>query len=108
MTNKPTHEELRKLVKELRNEVFVLREEEKTLQEQLNFSKIILSATPDLLALKDRNFVYQAVNPAFCEFLGKTEENIIGKTDFDIFPHFEAEMYRRDDLKVIELISKKI
>jgi PAS domain S-box-containing protein len=34
--------------------------------------------------------------------LGKTEESIIGKTDFDLFPSFEAEMYRRDDLEVIK------
>jgi PAS domain S-box-containing protein len=55
-----------------------------------------------LLALKDRDFVYQAVNPAFCNFLGRSEESIIGKTDFDLFPRFEAEIYRRDDLKVIK------
>lgn len=103
MTNKPTYEELEKQVKELHNEALVLREEKKTIQEQLNLSKIILSATPDLLVLKDRDFVYQIVNPAFCKFLGKTEESIIGKTDFDLFPRFEAEMYRRGDLKVIKM-----
>jgi PAS domain S-box-containing protein len=108
MTNKPTHEELEKQVKALRNEALVLREENKTIQEQLNLSKIILSATPDLLALKDRDFVYQAVNPAFCKFLGKTEESIIGKTDFDLFPRFEAEIYRRDDLKVIKTGNAQI
>jgi PAS domain S-box-containing protein len=102
MTNKPTYEELEKQVKELHNDALVLREEKKAIQDQLNLSKIILSATPDLLVLKDRDFVYQAVNPAFCEFLGKAEESIIGKTDFDLFPSFEAEMYRRDDLKVIK------
>jgi PAS domain S-box-containing protein len=102
MTNKPTYEELEKQVKALHNEALVLREEKQTIQEQLNLSKIILSATPDLLVLKDRDFVYQAVNPSFCKFLGKTEESIIGKTDFDLFPRFEAEMYRRNDLKVIK------
>ena len=88
MARKPTYEELEKQIKEI--------------QEKLNLSKIILSATPDLLALKDRDLVYQAVNPAFCKFLGKNEESIIGKTDFDLFPHFEAEMYRSDDLKIIK------
>jgi PAS domain S-box-containing protein len=102
MTNKPTYEELEKQVKELHNESLVLREEKKTIQEQLNLSKIILSATQDLLVLKDCDFVYQVVNPAFCKFLGKTEGSIIGKTDFDLFPRFEAAMYRRDDLKVIK------
>jgi len=108
MTNKPTYEELAKQIKALRNEVLVLREEKKTIQERLNLSKIILSATPDLLALKDRDFVYQAVNPAFCKFLGKVEESIIGKTDFDLFPRFEAEMYRRNDLKVIKTYKPQV
>jgi PAS domain S-box-containing protein len=102
MNNKPTYEELEKQIKALHNEALVLREEKKTIQEQLKLSKIILSATPDLLVLKDRDLVYRAVNPAFCKFLGKTEESIIGKTDFDLFPRFEAEMYRREDQKVIK------
>jgi len=102
MPRKPTYEELEKQNKELHKEVNLVREHNKEIQEKLNLSKIILSATPDLLVLKDRDFVYQAVNPAFCKFLGKTEESIIGKTDFDLFPRFEAEMYRREDLKVIK------
>ena len=102
MTEKPTYEELERQTKELHNEALMLREEKETIQEQLNLSKLILSATPDLIVLKDRDFTYQAVNPSFCEFLGKTEGSIIGKTDFDLFPGSEAEMYRRDDLKVIE------
>jgi PAS domain S-box-containing protein len=101
MANKPTYEELEQQIKKLHNKALELKEEKKRLQKQLNLSNIIISANPDLIVLKDRVFVYQAVNPAFCRFLGKTEEDIIGKTDFDLFPRVEAEMYRRDDLKVI-------
>ncbi|MBW2646712.1 MAG: PAS domain S-box protein, partial [Deltaproteobacteria bacterium] len=46
--------------------------------------------------------MYRAANPAFCQFIGKKEQEIIGKTDFDLFPHDEAEMYRRDDARVME------
>ena len=60
------------------------------------------SANPDLLVLKDRDLVFQAVNPAFCRYLGKPAAEIIGKTDFDLFPPAEAEIYRRDDLRVME------
>ena len=62
----------------------------------------LFSTTPDLLVLKDRDSVYQAVNPAFCRYLGKPAAEIIGKTDFDLFPLNEAERYRRDDLRVME------
>jgi PAS domain S-box-containing protein len=102
MARKATYEELEKEIKELHNEVNLVKEHKKEIQKKLRLSKIILSATPDLLVLKDRHLVYQAVNPAFCKFFDKTEESILGKTDFDLFPRFEAETYRRDDLKVIK------
>jgi PAS domain S-box-containing protein len=102
MSNKPTYDELQQQVKELHNEALLLKKEKKKLEKKVNLSNIILSANPDLIVLKDNDLVYQAINPAFCMFLGKTEGNIIGKTDFDLFPRVEAERYRQDDLKVIE------
>ncbi len=108
MVAKSTYEELEKQVKDLHNKALVLKEEKKTIQKQLNLSNIILAATPDLIVLKDRDLVYQAVNPSFCKFFGKAEENIIGKTDFDLFPRVDAEMYRRDDLKVIKTAKPQV
>ncbi len=72
------------------------------LREEKNLLHTILSATPDLQVLKNRDGTYRAVNCAFCRFVGKTEEDIVGKTDFDLFPANEAMMYRADDLRVIE------
>jgi len=62
----------------------------------------ILNVTPDQLVLKDENLVYRFVNAAFCRFLGKEQREIIGKTDYDLFPPEEAEKYRADDIRVIE------
>ncbi len=77
------------------------RRAEEAIQAHRALLKTIFSATPDLLVLKDRDSIYQAVNPAFCEFLGKSEEEIVGKTAFDLFPLTEADMFRRDDLRVV-------
>ncbi len=74
---------------------------EEALRAQKNLLNTVFSATPELLVLKDRNFVYQAVNPAFCRLLAKEEAEIIGKTDFDLFPREDAERYRRDDERVL-------
>jgi PAS domain S-box-containing protein len=41
-------------------------------------------------------------NRSFCELLGKSVEQIAGKTDFDFFPHDLAEKYRADDARVAE------
>jgi PAS domain S-box-containing protein len=62
---------------------------------------LVFDTLPDLLVLKDRNFVYRTANPAFCRFLGKEEADILGKTDFDLFPEAEAKRYRHDDALVL-------
>lgn len=41
-------------------------------------------------------------NHRFCEMLGKSLEEIIGKTDFDFFPAELASKYQQDDRHVIE------
>jgi PAS domain S-box-containing protein len=78
------------------------------LQEHGTLLDTILNSTPDLVILKDRKSVYQHVNSAFCKFLDKQEDEIIGKTDFDLFPPDEAEMYRIDDARVMETGKSQI
>ncbi|MCD4698039.1 MAG: PAS domain S-box protein, partial [Bacteroidales bacterium] len=73
---------------------------EKVLQKQQDQLKTIFSVSPDLLILLDQKFVYQAVNPAFCKYMNKQEEEVIGKTDFDLFPYEEAKIYRQSDMEV--------
>jgi two-component system cell cycle sensor histidine kinase/response regulator CckA len=100
--------ELASANEQLKREIEERKRTGEALREQRNLFESILAATPDILVLKDRNSVYQAVNPAFCRFIGKKEEEIIGKTDFDLFPHDEAVMYRRDDAKVMETGEQQI
>jgi PAS domain S-box-containing protein len=77
------------------------RQAEEALGAQRNLLHTVFAATPDLLVLKGQDLVYQGVNPAFCRFLGKKAEEIVGQTDFDLFPRNEAEKYRRDDERVL-------
>ncbi len=42
------------------------------------------------------------VNSNFCRTVGRTREQLIGKTDFDFFPDELAEKYRQDDLRVTQ------
>ena len=74
---------------------------EKRLKQQ-NLLKTVFAGTPYLLVLKDRDSVYQVVNPAFCRFLGKPAKEIVGKTDFDLFPTSEAKRHRRSDAKAMK------
>lgn len=47
--------------------------------------------------LKDRQFRYVAVNRRFCLNLDKSEEQILGHTDYDLLPRHLADKYRADD-----------
>ncbi|MGQ9687219.1 MAG: response regulator [Desulfobaccales bacterium] len=77
-----------------------LKETERTLTRQQQLFKTILDVTPDLVSLQDENLVYRAVNPAFCQFFGMMEEDIIGKTDAEVFPQL-AERHRQEDLQIL-------
>jgi len=75
---------------------------EDALRQSEHFIKSIIHFTQDIIVFKDKNFVFRLVNPAMCNLLGKAENEIIGKTDFDIFPYELAKKYRNDDKYVTE------
>lgn len=78
-----------------------LVEEKRRHQEQEELLDSIFATTPDLFCLKDTGLRYQFANPAFCDFLGKSLADIVGKSDDDLFPLEEAEIYRQSDRRVM-------
>ncbi len=87
-----------------------LKEAERTLTRQQQLLKTILDATPDLVSLQDENLVYRAVNPAFCHFFNLKEEDIVGKTDAEVFPQ-ASKRHRDEDLQILKTgipLSKEI
>lgn len=74
---------------------------ETKLRHQRNLFQTILNVSPDCQFLKDDHFIYRAVNPAFCQFLGKQEAEIIGMNDFDLLPHDQAAKILLDDEKAL-------
>ncbi len=57
----------------------------------------LLESIPDLVFLKDTRGVYLDCNAAFCRFVGRSREQIIGRTDYDLFPREEADGFRDAD-----------
>ena len=51
---------------------------------------------------KDLQGRFTFANQHFCRMLGRTLEEIVGKTDFDFFPRELAEKYQRDDRRVMQ------
>jgi len=64
--------------------------------------KALLDNIPDMAWVKDENLKYIAVNDAFEKACGKKEEDIINKTDKEIWPGELAEKYAQDDSIVLQ------
>ncbi len=62
--------------------------------------KAILNNLPHLAWLKDTDGKYLSVNESFANSVNKSAEQIIGKTDFDIYPEDHARRYREEDMKI--------
>ncbi|MBC8876087.1 MAG: PAS domain S-box protein [Planctomycetes bacterium] len=50
---------------------------------------------------KDRKGRFTYASPSFCQLIGKSLDEILGKTDLDLFPKHMADKYRQDDQKVL-------
>lgn len=102
---KLAEEALQKLTAELDQQVeertAELKRVNKTLQEALLQKKALLDSIPDIAWLKDRESRFIAVNEPFGQACGVKPIDLVGKTDFDIWPKELAERYLADDRQVI-------
>ena len=80
--------------------------EQKRAELELRRSEILFHSLvenlPQKIFRKDAGGKFVFTNSGFCEELGKTRREIIGKTDFDFFPGDLASKYRDDDLGIME------
>jgi PAS domain S-box-containing protein len=74
-------------------------------EELLRQSEALYHSLVEMLPLqvwrKDRESHFTFVNRGFCEATGRRESDLIGRTDFDLFPAELAEKYRQDDQRVL-------
>ena len=62
----------------------------------------LVDSLPVHVIRKDLEGRFTFASSSFCKLVGRTWEEIGGKTDFDLFDHVLAEKYRQDDLRVLE------
>jgi len=101
MADKPTYEELKHRIQVLEKAVLEYKSDDNVQRKHQYLINTIFDSTSTPFVLKDINCTYTTVNKAFCKFIGKKEEEIIGKTDYDLFPAEEAEKYIISDKAVI-------
>ena len=80
--------------------------ERKRIEEEIKRQRALLSSLldsiPDIVFFKDTEGVYLGCNPAFAEFVGRTREQIIGRTDYDLFDKDVADFFIEHDRSMME------
>lgn len=85
----------------VKNHIEELTEREKTISKQQRLLKTIMDVTPDFITLQDRDLIYTFAGKAFCEYFNLQEKDVIGKTDFDIFPEHQADLTFHEDKQIL-------
>lgn len=64
--------------------------------------RVHLNALSDMAYLKDEEYRHVMANQALLAFFGRREEDVIGKTDFDLMPEPAAANCRKGDVEAIQ------
>jgi sigma-B regulation protein RsbU (phosphoserine phosphatase) len=78
------------------------REVEEKLRDSEALYQSLVETLPQNIFRKDLQERFTFANQQFCKVLGRSLDEIVGKTDFDFFPRELAEKYQQDDRKVIQ------
>ncbi len=82
------------------------KQTEEALRHQTGLLTALLDSSPDVIFIKDRNGVYLDCNPAAAAFIGHRREQIIGKSDYDLFDRQMADRLRVVDLQVLDTLER--
>ncbi len=89
-------------LKQLREENALLKKEMTALLKVRDEHKAFLNNSKDYIYFKDRNHEFTSVSQSFLELTGlKSREDIIGKTDFDLFDKEHAEIYLKEQERIL-------
>jgi PAS domain S-box-containing protein len=75
---------------------------EKSIRDSEALYHSLVDTLPLSVLRKDRNGRFTYANKVFCSLMGKPIEEIVGHTDFELYPADLADKYVRDDRRVIE------
>ncbi len=106
---------IQKRTKELKlsNEILMDEIEEhhlvkKALIESRNFLDKIINSIADPVFVKDKLHRWVLLNDAYCNFMGYSREELLGKSDYDFFPTHEADIFWEKDEEVFETGAENV
>lgn len=89
-------------IQALESENRALRQQNQDLMNLHYAFKSLIDSMPHNVFGKDLEGRFMIVNQSYCQTEGKTAQEILGKTDFEMHPSHLAEKYRADDLAIME------
>ncbi|MDD4957559.1 MAG: PAS domain S-box protein, partial [Candidatus Omnitrophica bacterium] len=95
------------LVAEVNVDITALKTTQRDLERNQRQLEAILNNIPDMAWLKDEKSRFIAVNEAFSLACGVSPDDLLGKTDIDIWSRGLAKKYREDDKQVMEARAGK-
>jgi two-component system, sensor histidine kinase and response regulator len=95
-------EELVSLQAALQRETTARQHGERAVQDSEALYASLIESLPVHVLRKDRAGHFTYVSPSFCDLVGKPADQILGRTDADLFPAGLAQKYRQDDRHVME------
>ena len=78
------------------------RRAEQTVQDKLHFIQVLITTIPVPIFYKDAEGRYLGCNSAFEEHICITREQIVGRTDRDLVPPDQAELFQQLDRSIME------
>lgn len=67
----------------------------------------LVNSIPDLIFHKDTNFRYMGCNRAFSQYVGRSEADIVGKTNWDLLPEEQARLFQKSDEECLALMTTR-
>jgi PAS domain S-box-containing protein len=90
--------QLEDMNKKLQDEIEERKRMERTLAEERNLLRTLIDNLPNLIYVKDLQNRFLTANKAAIASLGlTTQDELLGKTDFDLHPHNLAEQYAAEE-----------
>lgn len=83
-------------------DVTEIKKTENKLLQNLKFTETLLMSIPIPVFIKDTEGRYTNCNEAFTKTTGYTAEYIKGKTEYDLWPTDQAELFTKKDIEILE------
>jgi two-component system sensor histidine kinase/response regulator len=91
----------RQIKRKVDEATLALRKSSESLGRERALLRSLIDSIPDLIFAKDIRGVYITSNKAFAKLLGRTADDVVGKTDLDIFPADLAVSFRERDADMV-------